>query len=283
MDISKLGGRIIKSTVVFCALLACVLLARTLLPTGENKAKLSQILLAEPVFAQQATAFPADEAGISAYVNAGQTIDLDRVKGALTGIQAEGDNYIIGIMELSGLPEEEFPHMYVSTDGWILAYYSKFAPAAKIMHWNKYGGGTIKTSTLESGILAVCSGIGINYATLEDNIRYYDFKYPHATKLTIAVDTTEELQDTFNFSVPLDITLYEGSWSHYSNGVLTELRVDDQRIEKISTNSPLLISSGFLQEAYLTPDKVHTIWIDRHVYGPSPNGLAGIAVVFIYR
>ena len=98
------------------------------------------LLWSGSAFAQQSATFPADEAGISAYVNVEQNIDLAKAKSALRGIQAEGSNYVIGIMELPGLPEEEFPHMYISSDGWILAYYSQFAPASRIMHWGKYGG-----------------------------------------------------------------------------------------------------------------------------------------------
>ena len=277
MNSIKFGRKITKPIIFLFVVLACVLLIKPLVLAGESKGKLAEILLTQPVFAQQATAFPADEAGISAYVNVGQNIDLAKAKSALRGIQAEGDNHVIGIIELTGLPEEEFPHMYISSDGWILAYYSKFAPASRIMHWGKYGGGTIETTTLQEAISNIGPTIGVDLTQLGVSIGYYNFKYPDATNLTIAVDVTEE-KDTFSYSIPSSATLYEASFSHYSTGGDSRLYVNDQRISETDEDASYL-DCNYLEDPYLLPDKSHVMEIRR---GYRTDWL-GVAIVFIYR
>jgi hypothetical protein len=67
--------------------------------------------------------FPADEAGISAYVHAKDSISLNNVKPVLATIERETNDYIIGTVALSGYTEVQYPHVYVSTDGWVVAYF----------------------------------------------------------------------------------------------------------------------------------------------------------------
>jgi len=242
----------------------------------------NSLSLVKPVLAQQATAFPSDEAGISAYVNVGQTIDLAKAKNAMIGIQAEGGNYIIGIMELPGLPEEEFPHMYVSSDGWILAYYSKFAPSSRVFQWYGYGGGTISTTTLQDAIAKICPTIGVNFAQVRGNMGYYHFKYPEATKVTIAVEQFVSpggggSADTFNFSIPHDLTLYEGSWSHAAstNGT-SHLYIDGADNSEIRGSG---LICAYFEDNQVTPGSLHSMSVSLSYSG----GQAGVAAVFIYR
>ena len=240
--------------------------------------------LVKPVLAQQATAFPSDEAGISAYVNVGQAIDLAKAKNAMRGIQAEGGNYIIGIIELPGLPEEEFPHMYISSDGWILAYYSKFAPSSRIFQWYGYAGGTITTTTLQDTIAKICPTIGVNFSQAEGTIGYYHFKYPEATQITIAVERIDEHNtnrtDTINFSIPYEVTLYEGSWSHSTrNDYYSKVEINGTQISRINDDTGL--ECDYLEDQQVMPGKLYTM----ELYNSSVRSgyWGGVAVVFIYR
>lgn len=270
-------SKIAKSIIFLVAILACVLLVRILIPLGESKNKLSEIFLAQPAFAQQ-IAFPSDEVGISAYVNVGQSIDLGRAKNAFRGIQAEGDNYVIGIMELPGLPEEEFPHMYISSDGWILAYYSKFAPTARIIQWYGYGGDKITTTTLQDAIAKICPTIGANFNQVRDNVAYYHFKYPQATSMVVAIDyfDEEKPRDSFNYSIPSSLTLYEASGSlwydtRYINNS-AYARIDGEDMFYLDWEG---IDCGYLESRHLTVDKVHSVEI---FWEPAFFGL-----VFVYQ
>jgi len=243
--------------------------------------------LVKPVFAQQSTTFPSDEAGITAYVNIGQSIDISKAKNAMRGIQAEGTNYIIGIMELPGNPEEEFPHMYVSSDGWILAYYSKFAPAARTFQWYGYEGGTIRTTTLQDAIAKICPIIGVSFNQAKDNMSYYHFKYPDATKLLMAVEfmATRTKIDTFTFSIPDGVTLYEGSWAHYSfnrDGWLENQVYIDGNVVSSKTTQMALICEYF-EQAETSPGTLHTIELKAAFLEEDDGERAGVATVFIYQ
>ena len=273
----NIKGKAIKSFLLLCILTGFAILLM-LLPGGKEKGKLErgkmleEIGLVKPAFAQEAPeAFPADEAGISAYVNAGQNIDLEKAKKAFVGIRAEGDDYVIGIMQLEGLPEDEFPHVYLNQSGWILAYYSKIAPASRIMQWHGYTGGPITTTTLQDAIAKICTEIRVDFSKVKDNISYYHFQYPEATKIVMSVDMTmDKGEDTFNFLIPFNVTLFEGSWSHYSKGY-SLLYLDGERIDDVSEG----IKNAEYKAPHLTPGKVHNAKIER--------SSSGVATIFIYR
>jgi hypothetical protein len=248
------------------------------------------VSLAAPPLSASSDTFPADEAGISAYVNIGQSINLQTAKNAFVGIETEGDGYVIGIVALTGLPEDEFPHVYVTQDGWILAYYTKFAPASRIFQWYGYQGGSFTTTTLEDVIAKICVTIVVNYSSVKGNVRYYHFQYPEATKLLVAVDRVSgQDEDTFNFSIPYGVTLYEGSWSHsvksYSPSYYSNLYLDGNVINYVNYNynSPelSLARCGKFSDSQLVRDVLHLVKIVLH-WGSSSDW-AGAALVFIYR
>ena len=82
-----------------------------------------------------ATAFPVDKAGISAYIDTGQTINLDKIKTIFPEVEEVGDNYIIGITPISDYGGNISVHVYADTDGWIVAYLENDESASKIMQW----------------------------------------------------------------------------------------------------------------------------------------------------
>jgi len=173
--------------------------------------------------------FLKQEAGISAYVNVGQEIDLTQVKIAFKTIETVSDQYIIGEVALPDLPEEAHPHVYVNKDGWIVAYYTKDEPVSKIMYWAVYKGGPIATTTLQQAIRQVFSPVRI------EEIKYYNFKYPNANRIMMITEVLEGSADSFYLTLPKGLRLFEASWSLYSRyGGSAELRIDDARISKFS-------------------------------------------------
>jgi len=169
------------------------------------------------------TTFLEEEAGIAAYVNVGQQIDLEDAEMAFKSIETVSESYIIGEIDLPGLPEYVDPHAYVHKDGWIVTYYSNYAPVGKIMEWYEYDGGAITTTTLADAMHIICDEVEVNYAVIKNNIKYYDFEYPNANRMMLITDTVYGNQyqsDFFNLEIPIDCWLYEGSWSHYFSGDL---------------------------------------------------------------
>jgi hypothetical protein len=167
-------------------------------------------------------AFPEDEAGISAYVNICQKINLEKAETTFKSIETANESYIIGQIALDGYdPEYVAPHAYVHKDGWIVTYYLKNESSGKIMQWNGYGGGKITTTTLADTIKKVCDAITFNYDRIKDDVKYYDFEYPNANRMMLITEWikgTGKQSDQFNLTIPIECKLYEGSWSHYCYG-----------------------------------------------------------------
>ena len=154
--------------------------------------------------------FPEDEAGISAYVKANNSITIDDVKPVFATTERETEDYIIGTVAMSGHSEEQRPHVYVSTDGWVVAYYPDDRSSGWLLPWRYYSGGDISTTTLNETIVKVCDQIN-GTAT---GLKYYDFRHPDATKMMIIVESTTG-SNWFNVTIPTSFTVYRVDWSHY--------------------------------------------------------------------
>ena len=156
--------------------------------------------------------FPADEAGISAYVKAKSTVNLNDAKPAFATIERETDDYIIGTVALSKHTEEQYPHVYVSTDGWVVAYYPNDRPASWILPWADYSGGPIASTTLSKVLGTVCSEIG----GTTTGLKYYDFRYEDASKMMIIVESVRNGANFFKVTIPTTFAAYAVDWSHYN-------------------------------------------------------------------
>ena len=157
--------------------------------------------------------FPADEAGISAYVKAKDVIDLNAAKPAFTTIERETADYIIGTVALSGHTEEQYPHVYVSTDGWVVAYYPNNRPSSWILPWKDYSGGPISSTTLSKAAGIVCNQIGGTITGL----KYYDFRYEAASKMMIIAESSPSGgTNFFKITIPTSFVTYVVDWSHYN-------------------------------------------------------------------
>ena len=171
-------------------------------------ALISTLLLAGS--ASAAVDFPADEAGISAYVRANLSIDLNLAKTAFATIERETSDYIIGTVALSRHTEEQYPHVYVSNDGWIVAYYPNSRPSSWILPWGYYNGGPISITTLSIAV----ENVNIIVSGTDDGLKYYDFRYPDASKMMIIVESTSST-NFFNVTIPTSFSSYVVDWSHY--------------------------------------------------------------------
>jgi len=268
----KLKGKVLKVSLVLVVLIVGVVVASVVWhgkTFNKNWSSNLGFSLTSPAFAQtgELPKFPADEAGISAYVNVGQNIDLKKAKTAFTGLIDEGNDYVIGTFNIAGLPEEAYPHVYINQSGWILAYYTKISPSSLIMQWSGYEGGPIVATTFMEAISRICIAIKINFSTVENNVGYYHFQYPEATKMLLVTDYGNG--DFFTYMIPMNVTVYEASWSRYGGG---DDKIDDKGTFAGDFNF------GNLEDTYMTQDKVHTATMSSHW-----SGAHGFAVTFIYK
>ncbi len=219
--------------------------------------------------------FLQQEAGISAYVNAGQTIDLVQARGAFKTVETVSDEYLIGEVALPKLPEEVHPHVYVNKDGWIVAYYTKDEPANKIMQWIGYRGEAITTTTLEDAIRKVLDALQLSYPS---EVKYYSFKYPNANRITLITEIIDAGgEDSFYLTIPTGLQIYEASWTLYVTG-------DDSGSIIIDDASLGRGGNGFLYgdlTSRLKKDFRHTVKVNRNCrYGCN---FVGMAIVLIYQ
>jgi len=220
--------------------------------------------------------FLQQEAGIAAYVNVGQAIDLDQVKSAFKTVETVSDQYIIGEVALPELPEEAHPHVYVNKDGWIVAYYTKDEPASKIMQWIGYRGGIINTTTLEDAIRKIHDSIQLPYPA---EVKYYSFKHPGANRIMLITETlTYEGTDSFYLTIPAGAQLYEASWTLYQTGdERGSIGLDDVWLGEIR-GSGILYGDLTIR---MKKDFRHTVKVKQSCYyGCS---LTGVAIVLIYQ
>jgi hypothetical protein len=218
---------------------------------------------------QSIASFLDDEAGISAYFNAGGPVDLAMAKAAFRTIEVQTADYIIGSVPVTDYPESEDVHVYIHRDGWLLAYYLKADPTGKIFDWRRYTGATIPTK-LEKALTAVAALAGVTVS----NTTFYDFRYPNATHLTLIAEDTAN-GNTFQVNLPGTFTYYERSWSLGSTTTRTAtLSLDNVQIQ-IHGNG-YVTSQGILTPAQLTVNVFHTIQVGVYDY----SAWGGLALVY---
>ena len=256
-------------------------------------------------------AFPADEAGIAAYVNVNQSIDFEKLVTILDPlINVTGGVYIHGktaIPSFDDHVDNVHPHIYANTNGWLVAYFTKDENASMLMQWsgtdtNNPNITEITTTTLEDAIEKACNATGINYTEIQPNIKYYDFEFPDADSMMIFVKTqATDGSDYIHISIPGNYMLYEASYSHYGcnyyttydghDGYTSYLKVDETAIHTLGrSNGGMDITyKQYDIESTLTVSILHTIEL---IYSPErcPHwgtfnevGSAGVTTVLIYK
>jgi hypothetical protein len=235
------------------------------------------------VAAQRAgTTYLKEEAGISAYTNVGEAMDIEKVKSVFRTIEYETNEYIIGSVPLPDYEETEDVHVYVHKDGWVVTYYLKEEVVAKILDWNDYTTDEKITGTkLEDGVSVVCNAAGVPIRDL----KYYDFRYPNAEKLIIIADAQwTDGTDTFNIKLPGEFVFYDRSYSHYAyDSQGSTLKIDENEISSFGKCDDYSVTHyGQLSPTQLSLDTFHivSLWHDEDWYY---GGEAFDAIVLVYR
>lgn len=217
-----------------------------------------------------------EEAGIAAYFDKGQPITLSSVRGLFRTIEVETATYILGSMQATGTinyPESEDPHVYINTNGWVMAYYLNADPVSKIVDIYNYAGGAINTK-LEMVLNRVAPGY---------TPTFYDFRYPNATKLLLVADQAPGENDTFTINLPSSFpNYYERGWAFGTTNqycCTASLKLNDVVIS-VLTGSGMISNYGVFTPAQLGTDQNHTLLIETSCYNcGTPTG----AITIVYR
>lgn len=212
------------------------------------------------------------------------SIDLSVVRDEFRTIERETDQYIIGSVGIPDYSEDHDPHVYVHTDGWVLAYYLAAEQASYIIDLRHYDGIEIGSTKLESAMSEILTVIGV----VSFEATYYDFRYPNATHIMLIAEAIyDDGDESFDVQLPSDFTYYERSWTHalydsdpnWSSN--STLYLDDVSISYLSTSYPSewMLAHGSLTLAQLPPGISHTIRI--HLYEHyEDDTFCGMALVY---
>lgn len=256
--------KIVTVSLVAAVAIACAVLFLPMSQDGGANPQGSNVLsLVKPAFVSAAgndTNFLEQEAGISAYTDVGQGIDLSKAATAFKTIEYQTSEYIVGSVGIPNLPETEDVHCYVHKDGWVVSYYLDDEPTAKIVDWNNLVG-----TKLEEGIGEVCNAAGVAFTT----VTYYDFRYPSAEKLMVIID-----RDSFNLKIPSSFDVYERSYSLEESMYSFTLYIDGSVVAWARNE----VVYGGLTPTQLMPGVFHTISLT----GSSPS-YRGDAIALSYK
>ncbi len=152
-----------------------------------------------------------NEAGIAAYFQSPGAISLATVVPLYRTIETQTAQYIIGSVAVPNYPESEDVHLYVHTNGWVMAYYLKADPVGKIFDWRSYSAAQpIPTTVGERSSAFVVSQIGI----AQPPTTFYHFQYPNATHMLLVAElAVEHYADSFQVNPTSAFGYYERSWS----------------------------------------------------------------------
>ena len=228
------------------------------------------------------TNFLEEEAGITAYANVMMDIDLDKAKDVYRTIEVEKENYTIGSVALPNYDENEDVHVYVHKDGWIVAYYLKDEPIAKIVSYKHYQEDAEDVILkLDTALGQMCDGVGLPLISTS----YYDFRYPNANRIMIIVDGQwVEGTNTFDLMIPSDVRVYDRSYCHWlwhSYGSTFELDgtaiSSPEKCEKCWR-----VRYGKLTPTQLMPGEFHTVslWFNEYYYKQGQNACIAVALAY---
>lgn len=210
--------------------------------------------------------FPEDEAGISAYFDAGTTINLNDVRGVFGTIDDETSQYIIGEVPLPGYEEWMGVHVFVHVDGWAVAYYRLEDPAAKMVDIRGYNSSGEFNTNMETVLTLVANSAGFALPP----ISFYHFQYPNATHFTVVA----EHQGNFQVELTSAYAYFERSGALYNDGSCCGFGY--------VINGTIIFSCGqntqcfdFIAPSELPADILHTVSIN----GQSDD----LALVLLYR
>jgi hypothetical protein len=198
----------------------------------------------------------SDEAGISAYMQASNPIDLSQVEAEFRTIETQTTEYIIGSVAVPNHPEHFDVHVYVHTSGWILAFYMEDEATRKIVDVRA---STISSTKLETIVSIIAGAAGEAVVDL----KYYDFRYPNATNLLLVAEDNNNGR-SFSIEIPSEYAYYERSWACFDDDGTPNFTVDGGSVDTAWSGWDM--AYGTIQASQLLADTPHSIVIDDGSY-----------------
>lgn len=277
----------------FVMIMVVFIVGWILLSSSKIKDPIDGIQLVAPQFVETAYAqddgfnFLMQEAGMTAYANIEQPIDLSSVRRFFTTIDEETSTYIIGSVTAPGyeniieLEERMNLHVFVHVDGWVVSYLLQRQSAGLLIDWAGYDGDKLNSTTIADIVQKVLGGT----TGAGTPVTYYDFRYPQATTIEMIADveTDSKQVDGFELEIPPTFTVFESAWSHgtFNTDYSTcNLNGEDYSVFESSRDRWKVQVDNFAQSR-LTSGNVDSFWFYNDDAGSSGRTYCGL--VLIYR
>ena len=244
------------------------------------------LLLAGVVSADAGNAFPQDEAGISAYVNVGESIDLEDAVGSFYQLLDSSETHAIGTVRLDNLHSTDYIHVYADINGWIVAYLERGDHLGMLVQWLNLNSTKPEIKiTFEEAIESVCNEAEINYTAIEGNIAYYDFEYPNANEMSIFLNAREyNGYEVAHVHLPDTSIIYRAGYSLINTGYgaydsMSQLYLDGLHLDYATIYKRILNEYDIVNN--FTVGKPHNIQLERSSVD-NYKFLCGMASVVVY-
>lgn len=256
------ASKLLKFSFLLVAFLFLLWLLQRGMELDDNRKSIG-ITFVKPAFAQEGgVSFLDREAGIAAYTDLSRKIDVTGLRTIFRNVEKETEAYIVGSVPVLGYEAygREDVHCFIHRDGWIVAYYLKSEPTAKVINWQHLGNNKLKVV-----LTMACNtaGSGLPY------IKYYQFKYPDATGVMLI---TKRQQNHFRIMIPDSFTIYERSWSTDADSG-QYIAIDGESVSDKKSSSGEYGTHGFAAAMQLRLGEFHTIQ-------PSSNKSCAIVIVY---
>ncbi len=225
------------------------------------------------------TSFLHQEAGMSAYAQLDGTVDLTKAENALKTVEEATSEYVIGSVGLEGYDESHDVHIYVDSDGWIIAYYLADEKPAKIINWISF---SESGSFMDMKVRVALSYVAEQMLLFPSDIKYYDFRYPDATKMMVIADEEEEgnATETFRIKIPSDIPIYSRTSSFGTVGT----NWGNVKLDGVELHNGKGFFEGSITISQLSPDEYHEVSIfNGESWTSGMVGTAYAAIMLIYK
>ncbi len=200
-----------------------------------------------------------EEAGMAAYFQLPSGIDLESVESVFRTTERATSDYIIGSVPVTGYNDTaEDVHVFVSRDGWIVAYYLAADPASKIVDVRALTSASTTVGTkLEIVLQTVAASASVGY----EQPNFYHFQYPEATHFLMITGSS--------FTVE-----FPSAFRYYERGISTAYSVpsiDGSGVSELPGNRTTHSFFTVIDPSLLSPNVSHDI---------SENGLVTLFVVY---
>jgi hypothetical protein len=194
-----------------------------------------------------------EEAGISAYFKAPDAITLSQVRSVFRVIETETADYILGSVAVSNYLENYDVHVYVHKNGWILAYYLRSDPIAKIIDALAQ---TLNTTKLKTVVATVAGAAGASFG----DVTYYDFRYPSATHMLLVAEDSVAGND-FTIKLPSSYGYFERGWATLASCCDGSFNINGVPMAYTGADGSYRMHYGPIAASQMLPDVTHKITI----------------------